>query len=46
MTLYQHTKNQAFSSFCSGDIGNLKILQSDWTRAFRPISHEPDFSQV
>ena len=35
-----------FSSFCSRDIVNLKILQSDWLRAFWPISQEPDFSQV
>ena len=39
-------KNQAFSSFCSRDIVNLKILQSDWSRAFWPISLEPDFSQA
>ena len=36
--------NQAFSSFCSGDIVNLKILKSQ--RPFWPISQEPDFSQV
>ena len=46
MNLYQHTKNQAFSSFFSGDIVNLKILQSDWPRAFWLKSQEPDFSQV
>ena len=46
INLYQHAKNQAFSSLCSGDIVNLKILQSDWSRAFWPISQEPDFSQV
>ena len=44
--LHQYVKNQAFSSFCSRDIVNLKILQSDWLRAFWPISQEPDFSQV
>ena len=27
-------------------IVNLKILQSDWLRAFWPKSQEPDFSQV
>ena len=41
-----HAKNQAFSSFCSRDIVNLKMLQADWLRAFLPISQEPDFSQV
>ena len=46
MNLYQDAKNQAFSSFCSGDIANLKILQSYWSRAFWPISQELDFSQV
>ena len=46
MNLYQHAKNQAFSSFRSGDIVNLKILQSHRPRAFWPISQEPDFSQV
>ena len=44
--MYQYTKNQAFSSFCSRDIADLKILQSDWPRAFWPISTEPDFFQV
>ena len=39
-------KNQTSSSFCSGDIVNLKILQSEWSRAFWPISLEPEFSQV
>ena len=46
MNLHQYAKNQAFSSFCSRDIVNLKILQSDSSRAFRPISQEPDFSLV
>ena len=46
MNLHQYAKNQAFSSFCSRDIVSLKILQSDWLRAFWPISQEPDFSQV
>ena len=39
-------KNEAFSSFCSRDIIDLKILQSDSPRAFWPISLKPDFSQV
>ena len=39
-------KNRAFSSFCSRDIVNLRILQSDWSRAFWPISQKPRFSEV
>ena len=46
MNLYQYAKNQTFSLFCSRDIVNLKTLQSDWSRAFWPISREPEFSQV
>ena len=46
MDLYQLAKNQAILSFCSRDIVVLKILQSDWPRAFWPISHEPDFSKT
>ena len=45
VNLYQHTKNEAISSICSGEIVDLKILQSDWLRAFWPISQEQDFSQ-
>ena len=29
MNFHQHAKNQTFSSFCSRDIVDLKILQSD-----------------
>ena len=39
-------KKQAFSSFCSRDTINLKILQSDWPRAFWPTSQEPDFFHI
>ena len=46
MNLHQYAKDQAFSSLCSRDIISLKILQSDWSRAFWPISQEPEFSQV
>ena len=46
INLYQHAKNQSFLSLRSGDIVNLKILQSDWPKAFWPISQEPDFFQV
>ena len=34
MNLYQCAKNQAFSSLCPRDLVNLKILKSDWPRAF------------
>ena len=44
--LDQYAKNQAFSLFCSRDIVDLKIQQSDWSRAFWPISQELDFSQA
>ena len=46
MNLYQHAKNPAFPSLCSRDMDDLKILQSDWPRAFWPISQEPDFYQA
>ena len=46
VNLYQHTKNEANSSFCSAKIVNLKILHSDWPIAFWPISQEQDFSQM
>ena len=46
MNLYQQAKDQAFPSFCSRDIVDLKILQSDWPIAFWRVSQEPDFSQV
>ena len=46
MNLYQHSKNQAFSSFRSRDIIYLKILQSDWPKTFWHISQEPDFSKI
>ena len=46
MNLHQHAKSQAFSSLCSSDVVDLKILQSDWPRAFWYISQELDFSQI
>ena len=46
MNLHEYAKNQAFSSFSSRDMVNLKILSSDWSRAFWSISQEPDISQV
>ena len=45
LNLHQYAKNQA-SSFCSRDIVNLKVLQSDWLRAFWPISQEPDTANI
>ena len=46
VNLYQRTKNEAISSICSSRIVFLKILQSDWLRAFWPISQEQDISQI
>ena len=46
MNLHRYAKIQAISSFCSRDIVNLKIMQSDWSTAFWPISQEQEFSQV
>ena len=46
VNLYQHVKNQAISLICSGDKVDKKILQSDWLRAFWPISQEQTFSQI
>ena len=46
MNLYEHVKNQAISLICPGDIDDLKILQSDWLRAFQPISQKQDFSKI
>ena len=40
VNLYQHAKNEAISSISSGEIVDLKILHSDWLRAFWPISQE------
>ena len=45
MNLYQHANNQVFSLFCSRDIFDLKMLWSDWSRAFWPISQEPEFTK-
>ena len=46
VNLYQYAKNEAVSLICSGKMLDLKILQSDWLRAFRPISQEQDFFQI
>ena len=42
VNLHQHAKNEAVSSTCF----DLKILQSDWLRAFWFISQEQNFSQI
>ena len=46
INLYQHAKNQAFSSLCFGDQVDLKILLSDWPRVFWSISQEPGFPKI
>ena len=38
LNFYQHEKNEAVSLICSGEINDIKILQSDWLRAFWPTS--------
>ena len=38
-------KDEAILWICSGETVDLKILRSDWLRAFWPISLEQDFSQ-
>ena len=44
VNLYHHAKNEAISLISSGDILDLKILQSDWLTAFWRISLKQDFS--
>ena len=39
-------KNETVSSIYSGELVDLKILQSDCLRAFWPISQKQDFSQL
>ena len=43
--LYHHTKYYLKLSNGSWDIKILKIEQSNWPRAFRSVTGEPDFSQ-
>ena len=45
VNLYQHAKNEAASSICSGEMVDLKILQSEWLRVFWPTSQDVDHSQ-
>ena len=37
-------EKKGYLSILSEDITDLKILQSDWLRAFRPLSRELDFT--
>ena len=46
MNLYQDAKNEAVSLICSGEMVVLKILQSEWLRAFWSLSQEQDLSQI
>ena len=46
MNLHQYTKPHAFSSLCFRDLGNLKIMLSDWSTEFSLLSEEPDLSKV
>ena len=46
VNLYQHAKNDAVSLIYSGEMLDLKILQSEWLKAFWPISHEQHFSHI
>ena len=46
VNLYQHAKNEAVSSICSGEMIDLKILQSEWLKTFWPLSQEQDLSQT
>ena len=40
VNFYHHAKNQVISLICSGNIIDLKILQSVWLRTFWPLSQE------
>ena len=46
MNLYQQAKNQDISWIRSGDIVDIKMVQSDWLRAFWLISRKLDLSQT
>ena len=43
VNLYQH---EAVSSICSGEMLDLKVLESEWLRAFWPIFLEQKFFQT
>ena len=44
VNLHQHAKNEDVSLISSGEIIDLKTLESDWLRVFWPISRVQDFS--
>ena len=46
MNLYQQAKNLDISWIRSGDIVDIKMVQSDWLRAFWLISRKLDLSQI
>ena len=46
MNLYQNAKNKVALLICYEEMLNLKILQSEWLRAFWPLFQERDFSQI
>ena len=46
LLMYLHAKNLRHRSIPSRDIGDQRILQSDWLRAFLAIIEEPDFFQT
>ena len=41
-----HAKNLCNSSILSGDVANLRILQTDWLRAFWAISRSQNFDKL
>ena len=45
VNMYQHAEDETVSSICSGEIVDFKIVQSDWLRAFWPLSQEQNFSR-
>ena len=45
VTLYRHAKNETVLLICFGEMVDLKILQSEWLRAFWPTSQDVDHSQ-
>lgn len=46
MNFHQNAENKAITSFCSGDIVELKFLESDRLRALCSIYHKPNFLQT
>ena len=46
VNFYQHAKIEAVLLIYPGEMLDLKILQSEWLRAFWAISQEQDLSQI